>query len=163
MKKQKLFPQYKTLKKYKKTEYTKKELEQYGVVSEVPGAVILTTEYEQFWMPLKRVSGKTKYYDWTEQRHMGFVHKKSSPNPKCKTGMRIQTYLFDRAKWTVAKARAWLKSHGAKVPKVDSTDQYHRFRQEPTSHFEKGSFRTKALGKHTGIKTVVACPLIKWA
>ena len=77
-------------------------------------------------------------------------------------GTEVQSLLFTlKAKpatqnWTVAKARAWLKKHGYKTPKVDSTDDYLRFRQKPTFSFNAGTFRTITFGK--GIKAVIARP-----
>jgi len=71
----------------------------------------------------------------------------------------VQTFLFDRQKWTITAARKWLKDHGKKVPKVDTTAEYHRFRQSPPFHFQKGTFRTISIGsKSKGIKAVIAVP-----
>ena len=80
----------------------------------------------------------------------------------CKTGMKIQSILFDRAQWTAGRAKKWLRGHGAKTPKVDATADNLRFRQAPPFHFKKGSFRTKTLDQPMGIKAVVACPLEKY-
>lgn len=71
----------------------------------------------------------------------------------------VQTYLFDKSKWGVTAAKKWLKDHGKKVPKVDTTSEYHRFRQSPPFNFQKGTFRTIDIGpKSKGIKAVIAVP-----
>lgn len=75
-----------------------------------------------------------------------------------KRATETQSIIFDREKWTVAKAKQWLKDHKKKVPKVDTTADYHRFRQKPVSHFEKTTFRTIPLGGSSGIKAIIAVP-----
>lgn len=67
--------------------------------------------------------------------------------------------LFDRRRWTVTDAKKWLRDHDYKVPTVDSTEEYHRFRQRPPFHFQKGTFRTISFGRASeGIKAVIAVP-----
>lgn len=75
-----------------------------------------------------------------------------------KKSTEIQSIMFDKKKWTVSLAKKWLKDHQKKVPAVDTTSEYHRFRQAPPFQFEKGTFRTISLGKATGIKAVIAVP-----
>lgn len=70
----------------------------------------------------------------------------------------VQTVLFDKASWTVTAAKKWLKEHGYKVPAVDTTKEYLRYRQRPPFQFQTGTFRTKQFGKGTGIKSVIAVP-----
>jgi hypothetical protein len=70
----------------------------------------------------------------------------------------VQTVLFDKELWTVSAAKKWLRDHGYKIPSVDTTSEYHRFRQLPPFQFEKGTFRTINFGKNTGIKSVIAVP-----
>ena len=71
----------------------------------------------------------------------------------------IQSVMFDRSKWTITKARKWLADHKYMIPKVDTTKEYHRFRQRPPFQFQKGTFRTIDLGaKNKGIKAVIAVP-----
>lgn len=67
----------------------------------------------------------------------------------------VQTIIFDRSKWTIGEAKKWLRNHNYKVPAVDTTDDYHRFRQSPPFRFKKGTFRTIEFGKQ-GIKAVIA-------
>jgi hypothetical protein len=71
----------------------------------------------------------------------------------------IQSFLFDRKKWTVTDAKNWLKKHNHKAPQADSTSEYHRYRQSPPFQFEKGTFRTITIGASSrGIKAVIAVP-----
>jgi len=71
----------------------------------------------------------------------------------------VQSILFDRSAWTVSAAKKWLTDHGYKVPAVDSTADYHRFRQAPPFQFKAGTFRTISFGKASqGIKAVIAVP-----
>jgi hypothetical protein len=75
---------------------------------------------------------------------------------------KVQTVMFDRKKWTVTTAKSWLKKHGFKVPAVDSTVRFHRFRQADPADFQKGTFRTISFGPVSkGIKTVIAVPKAK--
>jgi hypothetical protein len=69
----------------------------------------------------------------------------------------VQTILFDRQTWTVSAAKGWLRRHDRKIPKVDTTKDYLRFRQAPPSQFESGTFRTIPFGRQ-GIKAVIAVP-----
>jgi hypothetical protein len=74
----------------------------------------------------------------------------------------VQSFLFDRQEWSVTAAKKWLREHGKKTPAVDTTSEYHRFRQAPPFQFEKGTFRTIPIGaKSNGIKAVIAVPRLK--
>lgn len=73
---------------------------------------------------------------------------------------RIHSLLFDRDRWTPATARTWAKIHGyitryfaAAAP----AEEYFRFRQLATKHFQADSFRTIAFGR-AGIKAVIGRP-----
>jgi hypothetical protein len=46
-----------------------------------------------------------------------------------KAGTEAQSIIFPKDKYTVAQARTWLKSHKRHSGKVDTTENYHRFRQ----------------------------------
>jgi hypothetical protein len=72
----------------------------------------------------------------------------------------VQTILFDRQEWTVSAAKEWLRRHDRKIPKVDTTRDYLRFRQASPSQFESGTFRTIPFGRN-GIKAVIAVPKIR--
>jgi hypothetical protein len=80
-------------------------------------------------------------------------------NPRFKKATEVQSVIFDRSKWNVKDAKAWLKKHKKKAPAADTTADYHRFRQAPPGHFQKSTFRTIPLGaKAKGIKAVIAVP-----
>jgi hypothetical protein len=78
---------------------------------------------------------------------------------KFKKATEIQTILFDKKKWSVSSAKRWLSDHNKEVSAVDTTKEYHRFRQRPAFAFEKGTFRTINIGAASkGIKAVIAVP-----
>jgi hypothetical protein len=82
--------------------------------------------------------------------------------PRFKDSTEVQSFLFDRQEWSVTAAKKWLREHGKKTPPVDTTSEYHRFRQAPPFQFEKGTFRTISIGaKPKGIKAVIAVPRLK--
>jgi hypothetical protein len=85
--------------------------------------------------------------------------KIAEKNPTCSTGMRIQSYMFHRDTFNQKTAEKWLRTEGAKVPKVEVTANYLRYRQEPKSHFR--FFRTGDLAND--IMVTYGCPLKKWA
>ena len=66
--------------------------------------------------------------------------------------MGIQSVIFDKERWTVPAARKWLKAHKFRSNKVDTTDEYHRFRQYPPD-YENEIYRTKT--NKNGIKLIV--------
>jgi len=74
---------------------------------------------------------------------------------------RVQSVIFSKSHWTAATSKKWLGDHGYKTPKSDTTDDYYRYRQEPTFRFQKNSFRTIEFDKKRGIKAVIARPLAK--
>jgi len=67
--------------------------------------------------------------------------------------MVIQSILFDKEKWTLEKAKKWLKEHNYRNDKTDETDEYYRFRQRDPNDFVEDSFRTIDWGK--GIKAIM--------
>ena len=75
---------------------------------------------------------------------------------KCKKGMKTQSVLFPRSKWTQKQARVWLLAHGMVAAKVDATANYYRYRQVFLGRCEKSSFRVIPFGGK--IKAVVCCP-----
>ena len=89
-------------------------------------------------------------------------------NPRKRKGMQVQTVMFHWDYWTVPQAKAWLKSRGySPVLKKELTHRsvgmretanYYRFRQQDTSKYVKGSFRTIKFGADTGIKAIVGRP-----
>jgi hypothetical protein len=80
-------------------------------------------------------------------------------NPRFSKPTQVQSIIFDRSQWTKEKARAWLKKHKKKIPTVDVTSQYYRFRQFHPSKYKKGTYRTIPFGSgSTGIKAIIAVP-----
>jgi hypothetical protein len=76
-----------------------------------------------------------------------------------KRATEVQSLLFDKSKWSITAAKKWLSSHKHRVPKAESSGDYHRFRQRPPFQFQKGTFRTITLGRDSnGIKAVIAVP-----
>lgn len=76
------------------------------------------------------------------------------------TATRIHSLLFDRERWTPAAARAWAKMHGYSTryyAAAAPSEDYFRFRQLATKHFQADSFRTIAFGR-AGIKAVIGRP-----
>lgn len=61
----------------------------------------------------------------------------------------VQSVLFDKKKWTKARAVAWLKKHGFKYGSFAETEQKLRFQQvAPETEKSKGKsrFRTIRIG-----------------
>jgi hypothetical protein len=71
----------------------------------------------------------------------------------------VQSLLFEKGKWSITSASKWLRDHGYKAPKAESSGEYHRFRQHPPFQYQKGTFRTIVFGAaRNGIKAVIAVP-----
>jgi hypothetical protein len=69
--------------------------------------------------------------------------------PKGQRSTKVQSVLFSAAKWTKAKAKAWLKRYGFKYGKAEVPNgkaRYFRFAQLPKSAFQSKYFRTIAPG-----------------
>lgn len=78
----------------------------------------------------------------------GRSNKASKPE-----GSAVQSILFPTGKYTIEQARSWLESHGYRTGgKVDTTDNYHRFRQQDPKSFKR--LRTISAGSG-GIKLIV--------
>lgn len=73
---------------------------------------------------------------------------------------RPQSLLFPVDSFTIREAKQWLEKHGFKVTSPDTTDRYHRFRQEEPDRFAK--LRTIPFGDE-GIKAIVGVPARKRA
>ncbi len=50
---------------------------------------------------------------------------------------QIQTVVFPKARWTLARARAWLREHDFETPAVDETENAYRFRQRDPGDFDR--------------------------
>lgn len=73
-----------------------------------------------------------------------------------RAGSVVQTIIFDSALFDGNQARAWLRKHDFKTPKMDRTENYMRYRQYHPNYFHKDSFRT--LEFKDGVLAVVAIP-----
>lgn len=83
--------------------------------------------------------------------------KKSAAKRKHGQGSTfLQSIAFNRKAYTVARAKAWLKKNGYKYGKVDTTANYHRFRQVAPGKAKV--FASKWLDKNKKILGTVA----KW-
>ena len=70
----------------------------------------------------------------------------------------VQSVIFSKDKWTTPKAKAWLRQHSYKAPKVDKKEEHLRFRQLEPDYVEKEGYteyRTKPLDE-TGISLILA-------
>lgn len=72
----------------------------------------------------------------------------------CRAGAAVQTLVFDRRSWTLAKAKAWAKAHGYVTHKQDVTPKSIRLRQKsPVSFKVVGSIPFRK-----GLVAVLGCP-----
>jgi len=71
----------------------------------------------------------------------------------------VQSVIFTTDKWTIQKAKKWLKENNYKVPRVDEKEEHLRFRQnDPTKIESKGftEYRTIPLGENSGISLIIS-------
>jgi hypothetical protein len=73
------------------------------------------------------------------------------PTRRCPDSSEVQSILFDRSRYTVARAKAWAEKHHFRHNKVDVTVNYIRLRQKSPKLFSL--MRTKTFGR--GIKAIV--------
>jgi hypothetical protein len=66
--------------------------------------------------------------------------------------MKVQSVLIPRKLYSLTKAKTWISKHNYKLKKVDTTEDYYRFRQYTPK--DKDTYRTIGLGKE-GIKAVI--------
>lgn len=69
---------------------------------------------------------------------------------------KVQTLIFDKAKFDAKRARKWARAHGFRASKTDETEGSIRLRQAPPGRFKDSSFRTISLTK--GVQAVIAHP-----
>lgn len=69
---------------------------------------------------------------------------------------KIQTLIFDKAKYSKGDARTWAYEHGFRHRNLDETENTYRIRQATPENFNKDSFRTIELKE--GIKATIAKP-----
>lgn len=76
---------------------------------------------------------------------------------RCGRGLRVQSVMFDRSAFPRSStALKWARTHGMRAAKVDTTENFHRVRQESPRAFAAKSFRT--IYFRPGIAAVVGCP-----
>jgi len=69
-----------------------------------------------------------------------------------------QSVVFDKSlKWTILKAKAWLKHHGYHYDSVDNKPTQLRFRQYNPEDFHNRYFITKKL-KRDGVMLIISVP-----
>lgn len=67
----------------------------------------------------------------------------------------IQSLLFPRSDWNLRKARQWTKSRGFRYDRLDTTDNYYRFRQQEPKF---DLYRTITLKRNPPI-SIIHCEL----
>lgn len=71
----------------------------------------------------------------------------------------VQSVVFEKEKFDVKSSREWLKKNNYIVKKPDVTDTQIRYRQVNPKYIKKmgfDKFRTKKIGKKTGISLIIA-------
>jgi len=69
-----------------------------------------------------------------------------------------QSVVFEKShKWTIPKAKKWLKEHGYHTDSVDNKESQLRFRQYNPEDLHDRYFITKKLN-HTGILLIISVP-----
>lgn len=85
---------------------------------------------------IKNSSALKKFYNTS---NLEITLPSSLNGKKCKffnEASEIQSILFDINKFDLSSAKSWLKDHGYKYGKVDTTENYHRFRQLEPDQFD---------------------------
>lgn len=77
---------------------------------------------------------------------------------KLPKGKEARTIIFDSKKWTLTKARAWLKKKGFSVPKAVKKDDVISFTVTPPFKFKAGTTKKHVVSKSQGIRALVATP-----
>jgi hypothetical protein len=166
----------KTFSRTARVEPTKRELEMERMMNEISGAIKAREarekeEAEQLMKPFRDISARakerTRKLQEKEEREKEaertarmlkrrgyseeYYRKYSGRGRK---PVVIQSVLFPKDKFTIQKARKWLRENDHKITKVDKTDNYLRFRQEDPDKFNK--YRTKTLPN--GVQFVLGIP-----
>jgi hypothetical protein len=68
----------------------------------------------------------------------------------------VQSVLVPTDRFTARQAVKWVRDHGFRAAKIDTTDNYHRFRQFPPSKCH--NYRTITLDSTDGVKAVLCVP-----
>ena len=85
------------------------------------------------------------------------VSESSNPGPKTSHKKKfkrsqIQTLIFPKSQWTVARARSWLREHDYKAGKVEVKDDMFRFRQQER---QCDDFAIKTLKREPEIQALI--------
>lgn len=75
---------------------------------------------------------------------------------RSRPGSRVQSVIFDAARFSAREARSWLADHDFAAPAADRQATTLRFRQADPDAFRPGSFRTIRL--RPGVQAVVGLP-----
>ena len=78
-------------------------------------------------------------------------------NSVCPVGTQVQTVILSQQFFSQREAESWIRRHGFRLSKIDESRNFWRFRQQPPTRFEEGSFRTIRL--RPGVEAVIGCPL----
>jgi hypothetical protein len=79
---------------------------------------------------------------------------------RCPVSLVTQSVVFPR-RYSVARARRWLRKHKLSARKLDRTAHKLRFRQlDPRQTCAAGNFATIPMGQ-TGIQKILCCPKSK--
>ncbi len=91
------------------------------------------------------------------EREKGRMEYGGNISHQCPVGTKIQSLILEKPTFSLENAKDWVYKHNFKnATKVDEKPDTYRFRQIPTGHFTKGSFRTIEITD--GVKAIVACP-----
>lgn len=84
------------------------------------------------------------------------VSESDNPHPKKKfKRSQIQTLIFPKSQWTVARARSWLREHNYKAGKVEVKDDMFRFRQKEPGADQCEDFAIKTLKREPEIQALI--------
>ena len=75
----------------------------------------------------------------------------------CPVGTQVQSVILSQQFFSLREAESWIRRNGFHISKIDESQNFWRFRQQPPTRFEKESFRTIRL--RPGVEAVIGCPL----
>ena len=77
-------------------------------------------------------------------------------NAGCPVGTQVQSVILSQQFFNQREAASWIRRNGFRLSKIDESANFWRFRQQPPSQFEEGTFRTIRL--RPGVEAVIGCP-----
>ena len=123
--------------------------------SKSPRADVLITRKKY-----KRTNGvkvkKTKYKVKSRDLSRGTRDPQPNINPVCPVGTQVQSVILSQQFFNQREAASWIRRNGFRLSKIDESANFWRFRQQPPSQFEEGTFRTIRL--RPGVEAVIGCP-----